>query len=82
MTATGASAPQDSAVQPSAIGFGFPRLIPERPEPELPAPVPVTRHPKYLSHLKIPSSQGLRTGITFAGGDDVAVKLCGELETG
>jgi len=46
VTATGASAPQGSALQLSAIGFGFPRLVPERPEPELLAPVPVTCHPR------------------------------------
>ena len=29
----------------SGLGFGFPRLTPERPEPKLLAPVPVTYHP-------------------------------------
>jgi hypothetical protein len=33
-----------SAVQPSAAGFGFPRLMAEMPTPESPTPVPVTRH--------------------------------------
>jgi len=46
VTATWASAIQESAYQPSAIGFWFPRLIPERPEPELPSAVAVTRHQK------------------------------------
>jgi hypothetical protein len=43
---TGASAIQESAYQPSAIGFWFLRLFPERPEPELPTAVAVTRHQK------------------------------------
>jgi hypothetical protein len=46
VTATGASAIQESAVQPPAIGFGFPRLVPERPDSELLAPAPVTCHLK------------------------------------
>jgi hypothetical protein len=46
VTATGASAIQESAYQPSAIGSRILRLIPERLEPELPEPVAVTRHPK------------------------------------
>jgi hypothetical protein len=44
--ATWASAIQESAFQPSAIGFWFPRLTPERLAPEPPAPVVVTRHPE------------------------------------
>ena len=51
MTATGASAIRGSAFQPSAIGFGFPRLVPERPDPELQAPVPVTCHPEWTRCL-------------------------------
>jgi len=46
VTATGASAIQESAFQPSAIGSWFRRLTPERPEPELPTAAAVTRHPK------------------------------------
>ena len=38
------------------------------------------RYP-LTANLKIPSSQRLRSGIAFAGGDDVAVKFRGELET-
>lgn len=44
VTATRASAPRESAFQLSAIGFGFPWLAPERPEPELLVSVAVTRH--------------------------------------
>ena len=40
--------PQESAVQPSAIGFRTPRLIPERLAPELQAPAPVTCHPEWV----------------------------------
>jgi hypothetical protein len=36
----------DSGVGLSAIGFCFLRQIPERPEPELPTAVAVTRHQK------------------------------------
>jgi hypothetical protein len=46
VTATGASAIQELAYQPSAIGSWFLRLTPERLAPELPEPVAVTRHPK------------------------------------
>jgi len=52
VTATRASAPQESALQPSAIGFGFPRLVPERLAPELLVPVPVTCHPRMNSLLR------------------------------
>ena len=76
MTATRASAPQEPAVQPSAIGFRILRLKAEMSS----QPLTANRHP-LTAYLKIPSSQGLRTGITFAGGDDVAVKFRGELET-
>jgi len=44
VTATRASAPRESAFQLSAIGFGFPWLAPERPDPELLVSVAVTRH--------------------------------------
>ena len=77
MTATRASAPQDSAFQPTAIGFRILRLKAEM------SSQPLTANRYHLTaNLKIPSSQGLRTGITFAGGDDVAVKLSRELEAG
>ena len=33
-----------SAVQPSAAGSGFPRPMAEKPMPEFPVPVAVTRH--------------------------------------
>jgi len=46
VTATGASAIQESAFQPTAIGSWFLWLIPERLAPELPAAAAVTRHPK------------------------------------
>jgi hypothetical protein len=42
VTATAASAIRESAFQPSAFGFRFLQLIPERLEPELPATVAVT----------------------------------------
>ena len=40
----GASAFRGSAVQPSAAGSGFPRLMAEKPKTESLIPVPVTRH--------------------------------------
>jgi hypothetical protein len=46
VTATGASAIQESAFQPSAIGSWFLRPIPERLALELPAPLAVIRHLK------------------------------------
>jgi hypothetical protein len=46
VTATEASAIQESAYQPSAIGSWFLRLTPERLAPEFPEPAAVTRHPK------------------------------------
>ena len=49
VTATRASAIRVSAFQPSAIGFGIPRLVPERLAPELLDPVPVTCHPEWIS---------------------------------
>ena len=62
MTATGASAIQESAFQPSAIGFWFQPLIPERLAPELTEPVAITRHPK----LHPSQSSGLRFPFEFA----------------
>jgi len=53
VTATGASAIRGSAFQPSAIGFGFPRLVPGRPDSELLAPAPVTCHPELYPQLII-----------------------------
>ena len=44
MTATRASAFRGSAVQPSAAGSGFLRLMAEKPKPEFPMLVAVTRH--------------------------------------
>ena len=61
MTATGASAIQESAFQPSAIGSWFRRLIPERLAPELPEAVAVTRHPKLCPS----QSPGLRFPFEF-----------------
>ena len=46
MPATGASAIRVSAVQLSAAGSGFLRLMAERPTPESLTTVAVTRHPK------------------------------------
>ena len=77
MTATRASAPQEPAVQPSAIGFRILRLKAEM------SSQPLTANRYHLTaNLKIPSRQRLRSGITFAGSDDVAVKLSRELEAG
>ena len=45
MTAIGTSAFRDPAVQPLAAGSRFLRLMAEKPIPESPTPVPVTRHP-------------------------------------
>ncbi len=59
MTAIGASAIQASVFQPSAIGFGFLRLTPERPESERPAPVPVTSHPKHFMQILHIATTGL-----------------------
>ena len=77
MTATGASAIQELALQPSAIGFGFPRLVPERPEPELPAPVPVTSHPGMSFSLKTKLSVGGfgRRGVAGEDGADEEIAV-------
>ena len=58
MPATGASAIRVSAVQLSAAGSGFLRLMAERPTPESLTTVAVTRHPK------VPNRQPL-TAITY-----------------
>ena len=77
MTATGASAPQEPAFQPSAIGFGFLRLKAEMSS----QPQTAKRYP-LTANLKIPSSQRLGAGIPFTRGDDVRVELSRELEAG
>jgi hypothetical protein len=59
VTAIGASAIQESAYPPSAIGSWFLRLIPERLATELPEPVAVTRHPKQAPQQIIRSPVSL-----------------------
>jgi hypothetical protein len=45
---------RESAVQPSAAGSSYPRLMAEMPEPEFPMPVAVTRHlSECLSRLEV-----------------------------
>jgi len=60
VTATGASAFRVSAVQPSAAGSSFPLLVAERPIPEPPTPVAVTRHLKLGSLLHLCTGALLR----------------------
>ena len=48
MTAPWASAFRESAIRPSAAGSSHPRLMAEKPKPEFPTPVAVTRHPKLF----------------------------------
>ncbi len=44
VTARRASAFRESAIRPAAAGSRLPRLMAEKPVPEVPMPVAVTRH--------------------------------------
>ena len=56
------SAFRESAVRPSAAGSRFPRPIAEKPTPELPTPVAVTRHLKTKAPANHPVS-GFRLSL-------------------